>query len=96
MDDVAKILGILLAFGGAGAVSYALIRLVNVFSRRLERASGPELQAIAAELDDLRARAVGAEELQRRVAELEERLDFAERMLVRQREPGALPGGQGG
>ncbi|MBK6421251.1 MAG: hypothetical protein IPI38_05355 [Gemmatimonadetes bacterium] len=96
MDDVAKILGILLAFGGAGTISYALIRLVNVFSRRLERASGPELQAIAAELDELRARAAGAEELQHRVAELEERLDFAERMLARQREPGALPGGHDG
>ncbi|MFN8645435.1 MAG: hypothetical protein U0104_01640 [Gemmatimonadales bacterium] len=96
MDDVAKILGILLAFGGAGTVSYALIRLVNVFSRRLERTSGPELQAIAAELEDLRARAAGADDLQHRVAELEERLDFAERMLARQREPGALPGGHDG
>ncbi|HMV32123.1 MAG TPA: hypothetical protein PKA50_08380 [Gemmatimonadales bacterium] len=96
MDDVAKILGILLAFGGAGTVSYALIRLVNVFSRRLERTSGPELQAIAAELEDLRARAAGTDDLQHRVAELEERLDFAERMLARQREPGALPGGHDG
>ncbi len=96
MDDIAKMLGLLLAFGGAGAVSYALIRLVNVFSHRLEQSGGPELQAIAAEVEELRARAAGTDELHHRVAELEERLDFAERMLARQREPGALPDGRDG
>jgi len=34
----------------------------------------------------------GNEELAARVSEMEERLDFAERLLAQQREPGALPG----
>jgi hypothetical protein len=40
----------------------------------------------AAELEEIRARLAEFDELKRRVGELEERLDFAERLLARQRE----------
>jgi hypothetical protein len=52
----------------------------------VERDTGGELEALRAELDDLRS-------LPSRMAELEERLDFAERMLTHQREGARLPGG---
>ena len=41
---------------------------------------------IPPETGDLQARLAGLDELKRRVAELEERVDFAERLLARQRE----------
>ena len=51
-----------------------------------EREGADELDALRAEIDDLR-------NLPPRMAELEERLDFAERMLTQQRESARLPGG---
>ena len=41
---------------------------------------------IPPETEDLQARLAGLDELKRRVAELEERVDFTERLLARQRE----------
>jgi hypothetical protein len=40
----------------------------------------------AAEMEEIQARLAEFDELKRRVGELEERLDFAERLLARQRE----------
>lgn len=48
----------------------------------------------AGELAALRERVQELEVLQGRMMELEERLDFAERMLVQQRETGRLPEGR--
>lgn len=45
--------------------------------------SAAEVEALRGEMDDLRFR----------LTELEERLDFAERMLARQRDPNQLPPG---
>jgi hypothetical protein len=42
-------------------------------------------------MQDLEDRLRDVEVLQDRVAELEERLDFTERLLTRQNEPGQLP-----
>ena len=50
------------------------------------RESSGELEALRAEIDELR-------NLPPRMAELEERLDFAERMLTQQRETLRLPEG---
>jgi len=41
---------------------------------------------IPPEMEDLQARLVELDELKRRVAELEERVDFAERLLAKHRE----------
>ncbi len=43
------------------------------------------------ETEDLQAKVAEIDELKRRVAELEERVDFAERLLARQREGERLP-----
>ncbi len=43
------------------------------------------------ETEDLQARLAELDELKRRVGELEERVDFAERLLARQREGERLP-----
>lgn len=48
----------------------------------------------AAELSALKDRVHDLEAMQTRMMELEERLDFAERMLVQSREPGRLPEGR--
>jgi hypothetical protein len=48
-----------------------------------------------AEVEALRSQVAGLEPLASRVAELEERLDFAERLLARHAEPARIDGGQG-
>jgi hypothetical protein len=50
------------------------------------RETSGELEGLRSEIDELR-------NLPQRMAELEERLDFAERMLTQQREGARLPGG---
>lgn len=57
------------------------IPLIKAWSRRLERASTPD-QAGAGELDELR----------HRVAELEERVDFSERLLAQVQQQDRLKG----
>lgn len=71
---------IVLVFGG-----FALLRLLpHPKSRALEQ---PEREA----LDDLRLRLGQLDQLQERVGELEERVDFTERLLAKTRE-GERPG----
>ncbi len=67
--------------------------IVRALARRLEGrhpASDPQVQS---ELAQLRARVADLDQLQHRVAELEERLDFAERLLAQRHETGRLPQG---
>ena len=52
-----------------------------------------ELEGMRAELDQLRAKAEGVDELTFRLGEVEERLDFAERILSQQKQERL---GQGG
>jgi flagellar biosynthesis/type III secretory pathway M-ring protein FliF/YscJ len=68
----------------AGAVLWPLMRALG---RRLEGGSDePELGAVRAELEDLRRQVASLADVSR-VAELEERVDFAERLLAQQHEP---------
>jgi hypothetical protein len=70
---------IVLVFGGL-----ALLRLLpHPKSRALEQ---PEREA----LEDLQGRLGQLDHLQERMSELEERVDFAERLLTKQREAGRL------
>ncbi|MGH7561231.1 MAG: hypothetical protein ACRENB_09425 [Gemmatimonadales bacterium] len=50
----------------------------------------------AERLTDLEARVSDLEAVQARLFELEERVDFAERLLTAEKNPGALPPAQGG
>jgi Tfp pilus assembly protein PilN len=67
--------------------------LMRALARRIEgrQVANPALQG---EIEQLRARVADVEVLQHRVAELEERVDFAERLLAQKREPERL--GRGG
>ena len=67
--------------------------VMRALARRLEGKSADP--ALRAEVEHLQHRLEEMDALQGRVAELEERLDFTERMLVRGQEapePGRLPG----
>jgi hypothetical protein len=55
--------------------------LARAIRKRLEGA--PPDHSVSAEVELLRGRVRAAESLERRVAELEERVDFAERLLAR-------------
>lgn len=72
-----------IVFGSMGMLAlggWLLRPLVLGLGRRLEgRGADP---AVLAELDDVRAQLRELDGVQQRVAELEERLDFAERMLT--------------
>jgi hypothetical protein len=58
------------------------IPVAKALARRIESGVDTKDEAASGELDELR----------RRVAELEERADFTERMLARQQEPARLGG----
>jgi len=83
---------IALAFFAASAL--VLYPLMRAIARRIEGRTHGADPALKGEMDELRARLGDMEGLQLRVADLEERLDFAERMLAQRREPNRLaPGG---
>jgi flagellar biosynthesis/type III secretory pathway M-ring protein FliF/YscJ len=62
-------------------------------ARRIERRGGED-PALRGEVEELRHRLADVEASQGRIADLEERLDFAERLLTQQREGARLPGSQ--
>ncbi|HEU4800218.1 MAG TPA: hypothetical protein VFS94_06260 [Gemmatimonadales bacterium] len=76
---------VLAALAAATIVLYPLLR---AFARRIEGRGGMDNVA-RAELEELRARIAQLEEGHPRLLELEERVDFAERLLA-QREPARL------
>jgi hypothetical protein len=74
---------------GAGLIVAALVwPLIRAIARRIEGgAPGVEMQA---ELESLRERVRLLEEMAPRMAELEDRLDFTERVVAQGREPDRL------
>lgn len=71
-------------------VAYKLLMpLVRAFAARIEgRGASPALEQ---RVNELQQQLADADGLQHRVAELEERLDFAERLLSQRDEPARLP-----
>lgn len=65
--------------------------VMRALARRLE-GKGQGDAAIRAEVEQLQQRLAEVDHLHHRVAELEERIDFAERMLARGPTAAALPG----
>lgn len=84
---------IAVAFLAASAV--VLYPLMRALGRRLEGRAGTSDPAVLNELEQLRQRVAELEGMQHRVMELEERVDFAERLLSQRREPERLPRGEG-
>jgi Tfp pilus assembly protein PilO len=77
-------------FAACALVLYPLMRAMG---RRIEGRSGHD-PVLAEEVAQLRARVAEIETMQHRVVELEERVDFAERLLAQRRSGERLPGGQ--
>jgi hypothetical protein len=77
---------VLMALGFFAAVALITWPLVRAIARRIEGKAGRPDPALVAELDELRSRVTELEQQQVRFHEIEERLDFAERLLARQRE----------
>lgn len=70
---------------GVIAVPLLTVMVVPTLARTIQKrlaGSTPD-PSVAAEVELLRERVRAAESLERRVAELEERVDFAERLLAR-------------
>jgi hypothetical protein len=88
----------LIPFAGIAALVALGLPLVRGVVRYLERkgagAGGFEAEALHSEVDDLRARLELVENTTGRLTELEERLDFAERLLTQQRARAELPAGE--
>ncbi|HMV32119.1 MAG: hypothetical protein U0104_01660 [Gemmatimonadales bacterium] len=88
---------LLVMLGGSipilGILGYTTFKILGpiaqAFARRIGGGGG-EPDALRGEVDDLRA---GMDELRHQLMETQERLDFTERLLARQRAPEQLPGG---
>ncbi len=77
----------LIVLASLAAVTIVLYPLLRAIARRIEGRGG--MESARAELEELRARVAQLEEGHPRLLELEERVDFAERLLA-QREPARL------
>jgi hypothetical protein len=88
MDEAFTLFGVLLAVGGAGTITYAAITITTALT---ERFRGKRAVVGADDLDEIRARLEATEALEARVMELEERVDFAERLLAQPRDQADLP-----
>jgi hypothetical protein len=84
----------LVPFGGMATGIVFMVVLYKLIARWIDRRQVGG-GASAEELRELRDQIVSLGAMVDRVAELEERVDFAERMLAQQRHEG-LPGGTGG
>lgn len=78
------VLLMLIAALAAGVI--ILWPLMRAFARRLEGKSGTD-PALRADLDQMQQRLGEVDALQHRVAELEERVDFTERLLAQAHDP---------
>ena len=88
MDDVLKIVMAIAGITGVPMLMYAGFVGIRMWERRMEgKTLSPEIQQ---ELDDLRARVNGLEGVEGRIEELEERMDFSERVLARDKATGQL------
>ncbi|HXV85889.1 MAG TPA: hypothetical protein VD793_04275 [Gemmatimonadales bacterium] len=85
----------LIPVAGITMLGFVLTPLARALARRMERGASVdsgEVEALREELAHWRARVEEMERTVVRLDELEERVDFAERLLVKGREREALPG----
>ncbi len=89
MNDGAPPAIVMIVFLGLLATTIILWPIMRAFARRLEGKVAPD-PALLAEIEQLQHRLSEVDGLHHRVAELEERIDFTERMLARGQRPAAL------
>lgn len=78
---------------GAAAIGLFFGPIGSAFARRLAGRPGPA--EVDAEINEIRAQVRDeADDLRNRLAEVEERLDFAERLLAHSRQTDQLPAGE--
>ena len=82
---------VMIVFLGVVAATIILWPVMRALARRLE-GKGAADAALRAEVEQLHHRLGEVDVLHQRVAEMEERIDFTERMLARGQAPAALPG----
>ena len=81
------VLAIIFIVGGGTLFLLALSPVGRAFAERLRRQGGPLPEDVRAELDEFRSALAGeVEQLRTEVSELSERVDFAERLLAKQRD----------
>lgn len=97
VNDGPSVGQLLAIIGGAipimGILGYTAVKILGPVAQAVARrigGGGADGDALRGEVDDLRA---GMEELRHQLMETQERLDFTERLLARQRAPEQLPGG---
>ena len=89
-NDPFEVVGVFFSVGLSILTLYAGFIGVRWAQRRMD---APKLTE-GHELEELRERVARLEECELRLAELEERLDFTERMLAQAKPEGALPPGK--
>ncbi|MCZ6916214.1 MAG: hypothetical protein O7I93_05520 [Gemmatimonadetes bacterium] len=73
------------------ALGFGLLRTVSRhLERKWRRKDGGGSDQVLTELEELRSRLEGSEDIPDRVAELEDRVDFAERLLAEGKRPDQL------
>lgn len=96
MEEIVLFEGIVLPILGMGLGAFAMFGVYRTFNRWLERRHERRLSAeggsavAAGAVERLEARLEAVEDLALRMQDLEERLDFTERVLARGQEPGRL------
>ena len=84
-----KVVFLVFSLTVTGVLAYGGVTVIALLRKRLHAPSAASLAAD--ELDAIHARLAAADALEQRVAELEERVDFTERMLSH-RDPEQLAG----
>lgn len=95
--DIEGVLAIIFLFGGGAMVALGFSPIGRALADRIRgKHALPDVEELRAELAESRdAHGTELEQVRQEVAELAERLDFAERMLAQQREsPRVGPGGE--
>ncbi len=86
---------VFLSFTSIVAITTIAFGIMQSINKHLDRKmkveqGGEGNEHVLAEVEELRARLEGAEELRERRADVEERLDFAERLLAEGKRPDQL------
>ena len=94
--DIESILAIILIFGGGTAVALGFSPIGRAVADRIRgKHALPDTEDLRAELAEHRDALTGEmEQVRREVAELAERLDFAERLLAQHRDAQRIGPGQ--
>ena len=87
-----ELIAFMVLVGGIIGIVGIVARAVVRYQEGRLRAAGQD-PALHAELEDLRAQLVEQQDVRQRLVELEERMDFAERMLASAKREPLGPGG---